>query len=74
MKAIPEHIIEAINVLRKYAYTNRDILCNANNEYFSFGNTEINEAFKLINMYFITWDDEGFDSLVKYLYKMEGQN
>jgi len=74
MKAIPEHIIEAINVLRKHDYQNRAILCNINNEYFSLGNEEVNEAFRLLNMYFITWDDEGFDTLVRYLYQMEGQN
>ncbi|MDA1509612.1 hypothetical protein PDJ86_22405 [Bacillus cereus group sp. TH36-2LC] len=74
MKTIPPHIIEAINVLRKHDYQNRAILCNINNEYFSLGNEEVNEAFKLLNMYFITWDDEGFDTLVRYLYNMEDQN
>lgn len=74
MNTIPPHIIEAINVLRKHNYQNRAILCNINNEYFSLGDQEVNEAFQLLNRYFITWDDEGFDMLVKYLYNMEVQN
>lgn len=74
MNTIPPHIIEAIETLRKHDLKNRDILCNINNDYFSFGEKAINDAFQLLNMYFITFDDEGFDTLVRYLYNMEGQN
>lgn len=74
MNTIPPHIIEAIETLRKHDLKNREILCNINNEYFSFENKAINDAFQLLNMYFITWDNEGFDTLVRYLYNMEGQN